>query len=334
MRAGVPAVFPQLPSMRPLVIFYIFVIYILLQFSWWAWLLVDLNREVYDHKLEIVALQHADDTAREASHRILREDLNNRWLMVAGEGAVFFLLLLIGINQTRKAFKKEFLLSRQQKNFLLSITHEFKSPLAAIKLSLQTIRKHRLDPERNRTLVDQSLRETDRIQELIENALTAAQLENHTFELNRVEFNLTDLISEIVTAKVNQAGPRHRFTQRLDENVYFSGDPMALRSAVINLIENAEKYAPPETEIATELIERDRSVVLRVSDEGTGIPDDEKEKVFDKFYRVENEETRQSRGTGLGLYIVRTVVELHRGRVTVKDRSPAGSVFEIIMKKT
>jgi len=333
MRAGEPAVFPPLPSMRPLVIFYIFVIYILLQFSWWAWLLVDLNREVYDYKLEIVTLQHAGEAAREASHRALREDLNNRWLMVAGEGAVFFLLLLIGINQTRKAFKKEFLLSRQQKNFLLSITHEFKSPLAAIKLSLQTIRKHRLDPDRNKALVDQSLRETERIQELIENALTAAQLENHTLELNRVEFNLTDLIREIVTAKANQAGQRHRFGQRLDENVYFSGDPMAIHSAVINLIENAEKYAPPETGIDTELIERDRSVVLRVSDEGPGIPDDEKAKVFDKFYRVENEETRQFRGTGLGLYIVRTVVELHRGRVTVKDRSPAGSVFEIIMKK-
>jgi two-component system phosphate regulon sensor histidine kinase PhoR len=319
--------------MRPLVIFYIFVIYILLQFCWWTWLLVDLNKEIYEQKMKIVVLQHVDESERERESALFRKDLNKRWMMVASEGVVFFALLLIGINQTRKAFKKEFLLSRQQKNFLLSITHEFKSPLAAIKLSLQTIRKHDLDKSRHHALVDQSLRETERIQTLIENALTATQLENKSLELSRVEFNLTELVREIVTSKSSQAHQRHPVTGHLDEDVYFFGDPVAIHSVVINLVENAEKYSPDGCPIVIELKEREKHIVLRIMDEGPGIPDDEREKIFMKFYRVENEETRHSKGTGLGLYIVKTVVELHGGKVFVKPNEPAGTLFEMIFKK-
>jgi signal transduction histidine kinase len=294
---------------------------------------VDLNRESYEGRMTIIALRHDAEPDRSREIAALRANLNKRWIMVASEGAVFFVLLLVGINQTRRAFRKEFLLSRQQKNFLLSITHEFKSPLAAIKLSLQTIRRHKLEPARSEALIDQSLRETDRIQHLVENALTAAQLESQSFELNRVEFNLTDLVREAIgdRARVDPAG--HRYVQRLDENVYFSGDPLALHSALSNLVENAAKYAPEGTAIVTELVERGRHVVLRVSDEGPGIAEAERQKVFDKFYRVENEETRRFKGTGLGLFIVKTVVELHEGKVFVKPGKPRGTVFEIIFKK-
>src|SRR5687768_8527326 len=125
--------------MRPLVLFYLLVFYVLLQFSWWAYLLIQLNQEVYLHKTELIELKEPVALARESVE--LSKGLRNRGIMVAGEGFVFLTILVIGIFKTRQAFYKEFSLARQQKNFLLSITHEFKSPLAAIKLNLQTLQK-------------------------------------------------------------------------------------------------------------------------------------------------------------------------------------------------
>ncbi len=319
--------------MRPLVIFYVFVIYILLQFCWWAYLLIDLNREVYEHKMKIVELTHAEESIREREHQDFKKNLHSRWVMVAGEGLVFLALLVIGINQTRKAFKKEFMLARQQKNFLLSITHEFKSPLAAIKLGLQTLKKYNLEKDKRESIIERSIQDTNRIQNLVENALTAAQLENRSIELNKVEFNLTELLKEIISGKTENIHFMHPITHRLAQDVYLTGDPLAIHSAIINLVENAEKYSTDNSETHIGLTERAKHIILRISDTGSGIPADQKEKVFEKFYRIENEETRKHRGTGLGLFIVKTVVELHNGKIFIKDNKPKGTIFEIIFKK-
>ena len=123
--------------------------YVVLQFCWWAYLLVELNQEVYAHKIEVVELKNTYPDVKESEREHLLKKLDERMWMMAGEGAVFLTLLVIGINMTRNAFRKETLVARQQKNFLLSVTHEFKSPLAGIKLSLQTMQKHELDKEKN-----------------------------------------------------------------------------------------------------------------------------------------------------------------------------------------
>ena len=125
--------------MRPLYLFYLLVIYVLLQFCWWAYLLVQLNNEVYEHRIENVLLKAPDPVSANAAQQSLENKLYQRRWMITGEGTVFIVLLAIGSAFTYKSFKKEFELARQQKNFLLSITHEFKSPLASIKLYLQTL---------------------------------------------------------------------------------------------------------------------------------------------------------------------------------------------------
>lgn len=319
--------------MRPLVIFYLLVFYVVLQFCWWAYLLVDLNREVYQYKTEIVELKHSDEATRANDHTLFQKKLHNRWIMIAGEGAVFISLLLFGINQTRKAFRKEFILAKQQRNFLLSVTHEFKSPLAAIKLSLQTIEKHELDKEKKKSVIQRSLNETERIHNLIENMLMAAQIEGHNIELPKDEFNLSELLTDTINDKADQYRLTHEITASIPENVYMKGDPLAIASLVINLIENAEKYSPENSKTHLELVERDKHIVIRVADNGQGIPDKEKEKIFEKFYRVGNEDVRKTKGTGLGLYIVKQVTALHNGKVFIKDNKPAGTIFEIIFKK-
>src|SRR5690348_16552211 len=131
--------------MRTIYIFIILVIYILLQFVWWSYLLVDLNNEVFEHRIENVYLKSTDSLSAQIEQEHLMRKLHQRRWMVVGEGLVFLSLLAWGSIQTLRFIRKEVQLARMQKNFLLSITHEFKSPLASIKLYLQTISKHTLE---------------------------------------------------------------------------------------------------------------------------------------------------------------------------------------------
>lgn len=101
--------------------------------------------------------------------------------------------------------------------------------------------------------------------------------------------------------------------------------------AVNNLLENAVKYTPADKPVTVTLSTIQNNAVLRVADEGAGITDTEKKKVFNKFYRIGNEESRKAKGTGLGLYLTNKIVLQHKGRITIKDNTPSGSVFEIIL---
>src|SRR5688572_1894675 len=118
-----------LAIVRPLYLFYVLVIYVLLQFCWWAYLLVQLNNEVYEHRIENVQLKVDNSAQVQAEQTALHNKLRQRWWMITGEGTVFVILLSLGGFITYRSFRKEFALARQQKNFLLSVTHEFKSPL-------------------------------------------------------------------------------------------------------------------------------------------------------------------------------------------------------------
>lgn len=319
--------------MKPLLFFYALVLYILLQFCWWSYLLVKLNDEIYEQKVQLLELQKIPGhDVKEEEHELLR-NLHNRWMMIAGEGVVFGLLLLAGIHLTQRSFKKEYTLSRQQRNFLLAVTHEFKSPLAAIKLSLQTLQKHQLDKEQQTKILNRAIMETNRIDTLVENALAAARYEDKSFHLNKEQVNLSELVEEAIAMRhgINQKGLK--LDGDVQPGIFIHGDSLALQSAVLNLIDNAEKYSPENGTIRVQLKERDKHVILSVSDNGPGIPAHERKKIFEKFYRVGNEETRAAKGTGLGLYIVWNVALLHGGKVFIKDNQPHGAVIEMILKK-
>jgi two-component system, OmpR family, phosphate regulon sensor histidine kinase PhoR len=317
--------------MRPLVIFYLLVIYVLLQFSWWAYLLIELNKEVYRYKTEIVQLRERATGSTTTTQTTFEYNLKERFAMVAGEGLVFLAILIFGIYKTRDAFRKEVSLARQQKNFLLSITHEFKSPLAAVKLNLQTLQKRELDKEQQEHMITRALGETERIHNLIENALLAARIESHSFILQKEEFNFSDFVESVIKSRGIPGMPAKTTITHLDKNIYVKGDTLALTSLLLNLIENAEKYSPADKQIIVSLKRKKSFAVLTIADQGNGVPDKEKSKIFEKFYRVGNEETRNTKGTGLGLYIVRHVAGLHRGTVTVKDNVPSGAVFEVTL---
>ena len=319
---------------RPLVFFYFLVAYVLLQFTWWSYLLIELNKEIFAHKIEMLERTNLNPDTFLSDKALIIAQLKKRWMMVIGEGAVFLSLLTFGIYRTRVAFYKEFELARQQKNFLLSITHEFKSPLAAIKLNLQTLQKRILPPEKQQEILRRTLIETDRIHVLVENSLFASRLENHNYDIYFENFNLSDFIHSTVCDYIERQDHEHQFTHEIAPAIYFNGDKLALTSLLYNLMENAEKYSPLDSIIEIKLLKRNQEIMLCVSDQGAGIPLTERTAIFEKFYRIGNEDTRRTKGTGLGLFIVSHVTNLHKGKITVKDNKPHGSIFEIIFPAT
>lgn len=316
---------------RPLILFYLLVLYVLFQFSWWAYLLMDLNQEIYQYRLELLKYTHAGKDITYHEKVLYAEVLEKKWAMILGEGAVFLSLLIFGIYKTRKAITREFQLARQQKNFLLSVTHEFKSPLAAVKLNLQTLLKRELERSKHDELLNRALTETERINILVENALMAARLENKSYELYNEQLDFSAFVKEVFSEYQNRQDRKHLLSFEIEPNIRVKGDRLALHSMIDNLLENAEKYSPEGGKVELKLVRTGQEARLCISDQGTGIPQDEKQRIFGKFYRVGNEDTRKTKGTGLGLYIVSTIVQMHQGRIQIRNNEPQGSVFEIYL---
>lgn len=313
---------------RPVVILFILTVYVLFQFIWWAYLLVDLNDEVYNHKIENVALQPLTETQRKTEIDFLEKKISDRRLMVIGEGGVFLALLLWGSIIMVRAYRKEMLLARQQKNFLLSITHEFKSPLAAIKLYLQTLLRHDLNKEKKDSFINSAIGDTERLNNLVENALLANLIDHKGYLFSKEDVNFSALI-RLMTQKFQQMPAHGNLQINIQDGLHINADKNAMMVLVNNLIENAYKYSSGDRNISISVFEKSNRIVLEIADQGVGIPDKEKQKIFNKFYRVGNEETRRTKGTGLGLFISKYIIEHHDAKILLRDNEPNGTVVRL-----
>jgi two-component system phosphate regulon sensor histidine kinase PhoR len=236
---------------------------------------------------------------------------------------------LYGINLIRKANKKEHEYLDQKNNFLLSITHELKTPLATTKLQLQTLKKHQLSPEKQQELIDIALNQNERLNSLIDNVLLATRMQEDEYQMHKEKVDLSDMVSKIATVNYRAAVESGNLKLNIQTNVYGEVDKLAFPSILTNLVDNAFKYSGDNEDVGINLIAKNNSVVIEVCDRGIGIKDSEKEKIFDQFYRSGSEETRKTKGTGLGLFIVKYLVEKHGGSISVKNNSPSGSVFQL-----
>lgn len=258
----------------------------------------------------------------------LKETKSSRTSQYIGEGSTFLLIILIGAAIVYSSFRRSIRLSRQQNNFMLSVTHELKSPIAAMKLNLQTLERHNLDQEKKQLLVDRCVKEANRLNDLCNNMLLASQIEGRQYKQAKETLDYTELVDE----SIRDYAVRYpnRFEQDDDFNdVSVAGDRILLQLAVNNLLENAVKYTPADKPIHISLKKKNGVANLQVKDQGVGIDDSEKGKIFNKFYRVGNEETRKSKGTGLGLYLTAKIVRQHKGKISVRDNTPNGAIFEI-----
>ncbi len=308
----------------------------LLAFSWWSVLLFTKNQDAFNAKTELlqigmVAEQRVRNDAQfyqSAEYQELYDDYHKQDLMILGEAIVFIITLVLGVYLVNRSYRREVDNARQQRNFLLSITHELKSPLAGIRLSLETIKKRVLPDKVRVQLSDNAIGETSRLTSLVEDLLLSAKLDT-TYVPNKEPIDL-GILAEIWVNRLKTKYPNVNFHLKLEgEELTVLGDQYGLNSVFSNLLENAVKYLGTGNSVGLGVFERGKDVLLQVKDDGPGIPNSEKKRVLKKFYRVGNEDTRQTKGTGLGLYIVNEVVIAHHGKVNIDDNKPHGTVFNI-----
>ncbi len=320
---------------RPLFLFYVLVVYVFIQFGWWTYLLIRQNNEINVLQKQVLELQaNAEPALMDTgelvkSENLLQDKLHKQWVMIFGEGSVFLILLLLGILRTRNSFNKEAALATQQKNFLLSVTHELKSPLASVRLQLETIQKRALPKEKQDEVLANAIEDTDRLNALVENILFAARIDNHSYVLNKEKGNLSDEVNGLCEKAAVGFARHHKLKTDISENIFTAFDRMGFHSVFVNLLENAVKYSTTGTEVNVTLKKNNDAILLSVADRGPGISNEEKENVFQRFYRIGNEETRSTKGTGLGLYIVHSLIEEHGWSIKILDHSGGGTIFEI-----
>lgn len=315
-------------------LFYFIIIYVFAFVFWWSYLLYTKTAQHYSDIINLKSIQYEFNTNKNAldyfntqEFKELSSAFKRQKTMIITEGTVFIIILLLGIIKIYKSFQQEIRLATQQKNFLLSITHELKSPLASIKLMNETVKNRDLPKQKETELLDASLQEIKRLNNLVENILLAAKIENNTFGLNKSKLNLSHIVEEIISTYKHRENIQ--LINNIEKDIYIDGDTISLNSIISNLIDNAIKYSnEPKIEVDLKKL-KNQKIELSISDNGKGIPDKEKNKIFEKFYRVGNEETRSTKGTGLGLYLVSQLVKFHKGKISVKDNKPMGSIFII-----
>lgn len=316
-------------SKRTTLIFSILVGYIVLQFLWWEVLLVRQSDNIISLKQNIAALSSSDDKIIFRDIADLQQKKNTRVYMIVGEGTVFLLILLFGVYQVRKSIKRESELANQKSNFILSVSHELKTPIAATKLQLQTLIKHDLDRDKQKELLNNALTENNRLHKLVDNVLMANQIENNNLTLQKENLNLSELLENTIKRYFSGQLEKKHISLNIEPNIFYSGDKELLPSIFINLIENAIKYSFETISIEVILKSINNKPLLEIKDQGCGISDQEKATVFQKFFRSGSENTRKTKGTGIGLFIVKSICDLQQIQIKILNNQPTGSIFQI-----
>ena len=246
-------------------------------------------------------------------------------------GTSFIALLLVGVVIYMILSIKAINLSRRQSNFIDAVTHELKSPIASMKLYLQTLNRRQVSEEQQSSFYRFMLEDIERLDHLINQMLDAGRLESERSDGKVEEVAVDDVVrrcAELICLRFRVDAE----TIRLDlEPCVVAARRADLEMVFRNLLDNAVKYsaAPPQVEVRLRL-ESGPVAVARIADNGPGVPTSMRRKIFGRFVRLGSELEREKPGTGLGLYIAATIVRRLRGRIRIRDRRPLpGAVFEV-----
>jgi two-component system phosphate regulon sensor histidine kinase PhoR len=257
----------------------------------------------------------------------IAEERRGALVMFASEGSFFVILIILGAYLIYRSVRQSADLRRRQRNFIASVTHELKAPLASVKLYAETIGRPEVGADDRRAYLDRMLEDIDRLVHLIDNTLMAGRLEEKGFHLKLKRTDLSRDVQEYVRG-FRGFLDRQKFTltTEIEEGVAVIADYDAMRRVLESLIENAVKYSDSRREALLRVAREGEHVRITVQDYGVGIPAAEVERVFDAFYRVGDEMTRTIKGTGLGLYLVREIVAAHGGTVQLHSDGPGQGV--------
>ena len=248
--------------------------------------------------------------------------LNLQQIVLLVFGIIFFALIITGLILNTIFLLREIRRNEQQDAFLNAMTHELKTPIASIKLYLETLKTREVEQVKRQEFYDVMLADTDRLLTTVEQVLDASRTKEKSRKLNLSKINIGTLLtesSELVRRRYNLENTAIEVSP-LPEEVFISGDLTELQTVFGNILDNAVKYSKKVINISVEMRVRQKSIVeVRIKDQGVGIAAGELKTIFRRFYRAQNGSTQSTKGTGLGLYIVRSVIKKHGGKVLAKS---------------
>jgi signal transduction histidine kinase len=260
--------------------------------------------------------------------------LNWREVVPLVLGIIFFGLIIAGLVVYTVFLVREIHKNEQQDSFLNAVTHELKTPIASIRLYLETLQTRNLSEAQHQDFYRIMLEDTDRLLGTVEQILKAGEARHGSSKKNWEQVNFSGIVAETVElTRLRHHFPPEvlRFADPPGEKIYLRGNPQELRTAVFNLVENAVKYSGEIKDIEVDLLSPDiDTILLRVRDKGVGIPNAELKRIFKRFYRVTNSATGRVKGTGLGLFIVRSIARRHGGDAFAESEGTGhGSTFTL-----
>jgi signal transduction histidine kinase len=239
------------------------------------------------------------------------------WVVI---GIPFFVLLIVGLILNTIFLVREVRRNERQDSFLNAVTHELKTPITSIRLYLDTMRRREVSHEQQQQFFAVMSEDTDRLMATVEQVLKAGELGQRVRSQVRVRVDMDQLVEEAVATAILRyhldADAIHLERRELHQGSSFAvaGNPEELRTAVLNVIDNAVKYSPDGAHLTVVLsVESDAWVMVSVADKGLGIPQPQLKRIFRRFYRVPNRSILRVKGTGLGLFLVRSIARQHGG---------------------
>ena len=263
--------------------------------------------------------------------------LNWRRGVLAVLGVIFFLLIIAGMVLNTIFLIREIRRNEQHDSFINAVTHELKTPVASIRLYLQTLQTRDLDEGKRREFYRIMLEDSDRLLQTIEQVLRAGSSGSRLRRTARTRVDLGELVRECVglaRTRFHLDPQALAYDERLpSERAFVLGDPEELRAAIWNLIDNAVKYSSGDVEIRVTLERTEgQRLAVRVTDRGVGISPAELKRIFRRFYRIPASVAMRTKGSGLGLFIVRSVARKHGGRAFAESEGAGqGSTFTLLL---
>jgi len=319
----------RLKIKRPLTIYILYwflLTYIIGVLVFWFVVLNRQNLQLSHYQQDLIDV---DDVLHEQKQIEIAQERNANAAQYLGEGVTFLFLISAGAIFVFRAINRQFKQAQQQENFMMAITHELKTPIAITKLNLETLQKRLLNNEQRQKLISSTIQEANRLNALCNNMLLTTQIEAGGYKIMQEPIDFSNLVKECANDFITRFPARKMEIELMDE-AFINGDLLMLQLAVNNLLDNAIKYSGKEDIVLLKMFQSNKEIHFQVIDEGPGISDAEKEKIFEKYYRGSQGKTK---GTGLGLYLTKKIVQAHNGIIKIENNLSRGSIFEIIIKE-
>ena len=259
--------------------------------------------------------QNLAEFTKKLPPELLESDFN--WIVLL-EGGVLMLVILAGVYVIFVYWNKQSRLYQLQSNFVSSVSHELKSPLASIQLYLETLKYQKVSSEEAQDFVETMLSDTERLSDLIDNILESSKSDPKSMQLQFSSVDIVSFLQEIIAHHQKLFEDKQCVIQlKFNDHVKVSIDGRAMRMVFNNLIANALRYSLAGTVLTIEVRRDQKFCIIDFIDQGFGFDKKELKKVFKKFYRVQNQETQNIEGAGLGLYISQKIVKSHKGIINV-----------------